>query len=824
MSGPVWERTLSNGLTLLLQRDGALPLVAMEVLLRWGAGDERPEEQGAAHFLEHMVFRGTARFAPGELDRAIEGLGGELNAWTGYDHTAFHLVVPSAHVEEALGFLAELVIHPLLDPDQLVREREVVLEEIGESNDSPEQVLDQLVRARLFPGSPLGAPILGTKASLSAIDHHALGAFHRRGYTPERAVLSLAGDLDADAARAAAERLFGGWERGQGGAPLPAPPPAPGGLTRVKRGFHTPWIQLGWRVPPAGHEDSAALELLTSLLGGGAASLLGSALEQESELAFGTWCTLEQLRRGGALYVGFQPRERGALDEALAVIEQVARDGVSASELDRARLRMLADLDWDNETLDARAHEVGRQRHLYGPGTDPDRIRAALAAVEPHHLQEVAARWLAPEALTGVFLDTAWAPSKALRRSPAPPDRSGWTLANGVRVELLHRPGRLFGMSGVVLGGSLLEGPRQGGLARAWARMVGTATLDLEVEAFSLEQDRAAVNLEARAGLDQVSFEVSAPSASVREAFDLFGASLTEPVWDPEEWDRTREELLQDIIDTQDRPDEVALQAAWAALWRGHPWQRSPLGTPSSLGRLGPRSIGLWHQTQLRGGGLAVAIAGAVSPGVVEEHLLPWLEKLPGGSPPLGERPAPRPQPGALLREAGRSQASLMLALPGAAMGTREATALQLASIHLSRQGGPLVQALREQRGLAYSVWADSVAGLDGGVFALGASTRPARAEEALDGLRDQWRAICQQGLSLPQLDEARRLWRVQLLGSRQSVLSLAGARAAALLLGREWELPELEARLASFTVAEVLAALQARAEGAVEVSVRPRP
>jgi Predicted Zn-dependent peptidases len=202
--------TPSDALTLVAEPHGPAPVLALQLWFCTGSARERPAEHGAAHLLEHMVFKGAGRFGVGELSARIEGVGGDLNAWTSFEHTALHATVPAPHLDVALEVLGAMGCAPTLDPDELARERAVVIEEIRGSADDPMQVLADATRARAYGGHPYGRPILGTAESVAALDVAALRAFHERFYSPQNAVLAVAGPVAPDALRDAVARWIPG--------------------------------------------------------------------------------------------------------------------------------------------------------------------------------------------------------------------------------------------------------------------------------------------------------------------------------------------------------------------------------------------------------------------------------------------------------------------------------------------------------------------------------------------------------------------------------------------------------------------------------------
>src|SRR5438477_9540776 len=219
------RHTLANGLTLLLEENHAAPVGAIQVWVRVGSADERADEAGLAHLHEHMLFKGTARRGPGEIARTIEACGGEINAWTSFDQTVYHVVLASRFFAEGMDVLADAVTSAAFDPEELQREIEVVCEEIKRTEDSPTRKLSRELFGSAFSRHPYGKPVIGTEASVRSFTREGILRFYRRWYKPENAVLVVVGDVREEDALELAGKLFVWPPRAF--EPAPRRPPEP---------------------------------------------------------------------------------------------------------------------------------------------------------------------------------------------------------------------------------------------------------------------------------------------------------------------------------------------------------------------------------------------------------------------------------------------------------------------------------------------------------------------------------------------------------------------------------------------------------------------
>ena len=803
----------------------------MVLLVDWGSGDEAPEEHGAAHFLEHMLFKGTARLGVGEVASAVEALGGDLNAYTTQDHTAFHLVVPAAAWARALDVLADMVQHSAIDADELDRERGVVLDELAADADDPASVVAQVVRQRLFAGHPYGHPVLGTEATVSSMTREALVAFWRRGYRADRMVLGVAGDVDPAGVLAATQRHLGELAPGPQRTPSGSPRPRPG-VVHVDRGFDTALVEIGWPAPAYGHPDVPALDLLAVALGDGAASLLATRLQAEDGTAFDPWATLDAQPLGGQLSLGLHPLPDAtvpATTGALGEVERIRDEGLPGVWLDRARTLLSADLLLNSESLEDQALDLA----WYAARTnDPEagqRYLEDVARVSAARVREVARRWLSAREAVVVAHDPDLRPAE-LRRALAPPTpapahagslrRS--TLSGGVRLVHLPDPeAPLMSVCAAAPGGGSLETPATAGAGRAWAAMLTAGAGEHDAAALSEARDRLGARLTGQSSHDHLTVSAVVPTPYAADALELLGAVLTEPHMETEEWERVRPELLDDVRTRDDHPEDAAQDALWAALWPDHPWRLPMGGTTTSLSRMGPRTLQRWHRRHLCAGRAVVAVVGG-TPRRVEEVLGDWLSDLPECTD-LPALPVPRPPRARRSLRAGRSQAHLLLGFRGATRTGPDRWALELAAVLLGRQGGRLFLELRERRGLAYSVWADSLVGTTGGVWSTGLATAPQHLGEARDALHDQLARLATDGPTAAELDAARAVVTGMVLMDRQTSAERARSLALALALGEPDDLAHIERELRRTGADDIRRVLTDGLARLTEIVVEPR-
>ncbi|MEB3331224.1 MAG: pitrilysin family protein [Synechococcaceae cyanobacterium] len=285
MAEPTLHRLANGSEVISLVLDEA-PLICLDFWARAGSAYERHDESGLAHFLEHMIFKGSEHLEAGEFDRRIEALGGTSNAATGFDDVHYHVLIPTEAAAEALSLLLDLVLRPRLEPEAFTLERQVVLEELAQSEDQPEEVALQSLLSLACPQHPYGLPILGRREALLAHDPAAMADYHRRHYGADRCVLGLSG---APAAQQLLEALETSALASLGPAgPSPAPQPLSlrAGIQRIALPrLEAARLLMAWWQPPAADLDQVmGADLATSLLAEGRRSRLVARLREDLQL------------------------------------------------------------------------------------------------------------------------------------------------------------------------------------------------------------------------------------------------------------------------------------------------------------------------------------------------------------------------------------------------------------------------------------------------------------------------------------------------------------------------------------------------------------
>ena len=413
--------TLANGLELVVIPDHRAPIVTHMIWYRVGAADEQAGKSGIAHFLEHLMFKGTKKNPAGYFSQLIASVGGQENAFTSSDYTGYYQKVPREQLAKMMDLEADRMTGLVLTDDVVLPERDVVLEEQNSRvANNPRSRLSEQMEAALFLNHPYGRPVIGWRPEIEKLNREDALAFYQRFYGPNNAIVIVAGDVQPDEVRTLAENTYGKIERRfetiKRARPQEPPPAAARSVTLADPRVEQPSMSRSYLVPSyatATRGESEALEVLSHVLGGGSNSRLNRALVMEKGLAVSAGASYQ----GSALdltrfYVYAAPKNGVTfpqLETAIGtVIAELAEKGISAEELERSKTRLIADSVYAQDSLSTLARWYGTAlttgRTIDSVRTWPDRIRAVTADA----VRDAARQWLDEKrSVTGYLVKTA---------------------------------------------------------------------------------------------------------------------------------------------------------------------------------------------------------------------------------------------------------------------------------------------------------------------------------------------------------------------------------------------------------------------------------
>ncbi|MCE2509808.1 MAG: insulinase family protein [Alphaproteobacteria bacterium] len=384
--------TLANGLRVATDRMEGVESATVGVWVGAGTRYETAEVNGVAHLLEHMAFKGTKTRSARAIVEAIEAVGGALNAYTSREQTAYHARVLGADLPLAVDLLADILQHSVFDATELERERAVVAQEIGQAEDTPDDVIFDRYQGACYPDQPMGWPVLGTHATLAGLSRPAILGYLDANYGASRMVLAAAGDVEHDKLRDLAGRAF------EGLAPQTADAPAParyaGGDSREARDLEQLHLVLGFQGLSYLDPDFYALSVYSMLLGGGMSSRLFQEVREKRGLVYTIHSFTSFYSDGGlfGIYAGTGPKEAGELVPVIAETVQATARDTTEDEINRAKAQLKAGILMSRESSGARCEQLANQLLVFGRPLPPEEIASRIDAVDGAAIARVAGR------------------------------------------------------------------------------------------------------------------------------------------------------------------------------------------------------------------------------------------------------------------------------------------------------------------------------------------------------------------------------------------------------------------------------------------------
>jgi len=813
---------LDNGLTVLHEHQGAAHVVAWQIWVNVGGADEGPDEAGLAHLHEHMLFKGTERRGPGEIARDIEAHGGEVNAWTSFDHTVYHTVMASQFARAGLDVLADAVRFPRFDAVELARECEVVVEEIKRADDTPGRRSSRDLFETSYAVHPYRLPVLGTPESVRATTRERILGFYRRHYTPEAMTLIAVGDVPLDSVRRWAEELLGGdWKRPRAPGRHRAQEPARSGrrIHLVPDEAKEAWLNVSFAIPAANHEDVPALDVLAMLAGQGETSRLFRQVKRDARLVNEISSYAYTPVDPGLFGVGMTlPGEkvRPALTEALRTLAQLATAPPNEEELGTIKALVESEAVYARETVQGLARKLGHYETTLGGYEAEEKYHARVAALTPDAVWQVARRYLdfdtavvtgllpAGAQLTEGDVNAAFdearrapgvtTPARRAQAVPAGamPKLKGSgpeagkvtieTLPNGARLILREeRATPLVAMRAAFVSGLRFETEENNGITTLLSRMLTRGTASLGAEEIQHLMDACAGSIAGAGGRNSVSLRAEALSRHFDRAFTLLADCLLDPAFPDDELERERSLVLQEIAAREDRPSSLAFDAFSRALFQVHPYRMPQIGERATVERLDAQQLRAHHRRFHDPSRMVLAIIGDVNRGEALDRARTLFGGAGEESSPLPEIPHESP-PGQRLRvhkTLARAQAHVVMGFQGLTLFDPDRHALEVLSTVLSGMGGRLFTELRDKRSMAYTVTSMAVEGIDPGYFAVYIGTSPDKREAAEAGMEVELQKVLEQPVTAPELDRAK----AHLVGTHEIGLQRNAARAALLAL-----------------------------------------
>lgn len=779
------------GLPLILDPTPGSPVISAQIWVETGSMHESSlAGSGISHLLEHMVFKGTDRFSGEQLSLEVQAAGGQWNAYTSFDRTVYYIDGPASSLDLFLSALMEMVFRPTFPEEEFEKEKDVIRREIAMGLDDPDNVGSQLLFRTSYQRDNRRHPVIGHRHLFDAISYEQMKTYHHARYQPENCFLVLSGGFDSNEAQEIIARELSKGLRPPRQFPVSIPrEPSQMGSRQASETFAIPatHLSLSWQLPSLDHPDTAPLELLAGILGGGRSTPLYQVLREQRELCHqvGSYAWIPPVGPGlFSIYAEVDPSQTEELITAMheqidALAQRTGKD--LQPLLNRARRQVATSQFKSLATASGRASDLASNWHQTRNLDYTRDFLEELERVTPEDILRVLSQYLIPEKLTTTTLvpEEHACKNHETQTVSGPGQITEHTLSNGVRVILQHDPKIpvVYGQA-VLKAGSLVETPGTAGINSLLSSLLLKGTKTHSALEISETLEDLGASLRPSAGNNTISVSSYCLSEDLATVMPLLAEILSEPSFLGDALNRERSSLDTRIREALQDPASRAFRELRHALWQGQGYGIPTSGTLESLPNITPEKLIQHHRDYFTGENLVLALFGDLDPEKTLSLLEDCFTVLPSG-----KAPSPlsfiSPQAGEKTITLEKEQAVLAIGYPGLAAGDDRRYALQLIDSWCSDMAGPLFTRIREELGLAYFVSSTTFLGLNTGLSAFYLGTAPEQLDFARRELEGQIDQLIESGIPADVLTSvkanasASEALRNQNPGSRARIASL---------------------------------------------------
>jgi zinc protease len=812
----VHRTTLPNGLTVLIQEDHSAPVVAIVTYVKAGYFDETDVENGLAHALEHMFFKGTQRRGVGDIAKETKASGGYLNAHTIYDNTAYFTVLPSSGFAKGLDIQADAYANSIIDARELGREMEVIIQEAKRKSDNPSAVATETLYELLYDKHRMRRWRIGREPGLRAFTREMMNGFYRNFYKPSNTILSISGDVDPADALGRVTELYGSLSEGQ-------PTRNPGPIEPDRTGFRyrelsgdigQSQLVFGWRTPGTLHPDTPALDVAASLLATGRASRLYRAV-REKKLASSVSAYDYTPTDIGVFVVHAETEPETTSEAARVMWDQLHQLRVGSIDDDEiTRVRRIFEARWARrlETAEGRANYLAEWEAL-GDWRLGDKYYSQFMSVGAEDVQRVtrehlpeekaAALVYRPEGAQVVAHDAAdmkrilgeggserlpVIPPRASKATPAQKDAvfekteagvSVFRTGEGVPVLVRRKSGAPITSIGIyIVGGAVEEPADRAGLTMLTARTMLKGTSTRSAAQIAEDSEMLGGSISASVGSDSFGWSFSVPTPRLAEALELLGDVIQRPTFPPDALETERAVALSNVAMMRDDMYRYPMRLASSAAFGKHPYGVPTVGTEESLRAITLDEMKEWHKTKVLESAIAIGVVGDIDEKEAANLVARELAELELEKSPKVAKPRWPKTIKIAAESRDKAQTAIAIVFPGPSRNEDSRFAANLIGTVASGLGGRFFDELRDRQSLAYTVQAAASSRRAAGLFLSYIATSPEKEGVARQGLLAEFAKLRDQPVSAEELASAKEY----IVGSHAISQESAGSLLAEML------------------------------------------
>jgi zinc protease len=831
--------TLENGLTIIVREDHSAPVVSAQAWCMAGSIHEgKWLGAGMAHVLEHMLFKGTTTRPGSRIDQEVQDAGGQMNAYTSFDRTVYHIDVPNTGAKTAIDILCDIMQHATLPSDEMAREKQVILREMDMNQDDPGRRSGRRLFETAYTRSPYRFTVIGYPDIYNEVQQEDVLDFYRSKYVPNNVFYVVAGDIKTEEVVAQIREAY----KNHKAKALPATVlPVEPKQTAAREIVEEAPIELGhfhfaWHIPDVRHPDVPILDVLAVLLGSGRSSRLYQEVrEKQGVVNYADAWTYNPGAPGlfGMSGIVDPDKFEKGRDAMLAEVERIKRTAPSKEEISKAVKQFISATLSTRKTMAGQAQDLGGNWLAANDLNFSERYLAAVKKVTAQEVQRVAKQYLTTENRTlYALLPSGAAPKQAATVATSSENAiQKFTLSNGLRL-LVKEDHRLpfVEFRAVFEGGVLAESADNNGISQLLTKTLLKGTKKRSAEQIAQEIESVGGSIDTYGGNNSFGVNAEVLSSDFKTGLDLVSDVILNPTFPAEALERERQIQLAGIKAQKDDLLRSASKAMRQALFGNAGYGFDSLGNEETVGKVQASDLKNFYSRLSVPNNCVLAVFGDVKAdqvkAAVEKAFAGWKSSS-SNALALTAKPLALASPKHITETRDKKQAVLVMGFPSTTLKDQDRYALELLQESCSDLGSRLFMRVRDKLGLAYYVGAQNFVGLVPGYFAFYAGTEGDKAAQVEKEFLAEVELLRTEGITQEELVRSKAKLSGQKKIAKQDLGGLAMTTALDELYGLGYQhTDEEEAKLQAVTLEQVKAVAQKylKPDAFVLAVVKPSP
>lgn len=673
-------------------------VVAAQVWVKVGSKYEKPRIAGITHFIEHLIFKGTAEVKAGEMASRIESLGGSVNAFTSYDNTVYHIIVPTQSFEEGFGLLLDAVKNPAFPEEEIIKEKRVILEEIKMGEDDPHRKLFKELFSMSYEGHPYGRPIIGFEETVQDISRTDIISYFQQHYTPENMAIVITGDFDQEKAREITAKFIKGFGASKTKAftATQRKPEKQEKQKIIERNVRESYVAISYPVPSITHTDTVVLDLIAKILGEGDSSRLQDNLKFKKGMVTNISTYLFSPKEDG-LFIIIATFKGTTFDGIIKGIDEeiarLAQDGPAGEEIEKAKNIIRASYIYGSETAQGAARLLGNYQTLTDDPRYPEEYLKALDKVSNSDI-------------TGILKKYIVGKTRKLAALVPKTNSNPYTLFmdNGMcSVVNKNQSSPSFAFMIGFVGGLRDEPQGKNGIFNILSRMLMKGTKKKNAAAIAREIELLAGDISPYNGRNIFGLSGKFLAKDFQKAFAILKEILIDTALNEEELKKVKEDVLSSLRQRDDDPISFTFRRFTESLFEGHPYSKDPMGSEADIHSITLNHVIDFYRQYVTPANAVLAISGDVSEKTIRDTVDGLFKEWKGPLNAIG-KDSVTAQKRDVTIDRDMMQNHLIFGFLGPGLIDDDRYAVEVLDSILSGMGGRIHKVLREENPYAYAL------------------------------------------------------------------------------------------------------------------------